>query len=368
MKLAGLEGLRGIMCVWVVLSHTVTIAALPIYKNSGIGRLLANGTFAVDVFIMLSGFVVALLITKKSETYFKYISRRAMRLFPVYVVCLVISIMVLQLSVDFLTNANWVHPKYLNRLQIFEDTNNHLYLHSILHFFLAHGMISDSILPNTAFAIMGQAWSLTLEWQFYIIAPFLLWLLNSKKFLLFFASAVILIFLQPNFQEMFGHRSFILANIALFLVGIVSFKFFESLQSGKDSPLVFTMKFAFILLLTASFQYYHFGILSIVPLIIWFLSLTSEVTTNNNLILKLTKLVNNARFSLFLGKISYSIYCIHMVWLYVVGWFFTVYFPVQHHALFAILTIGVSFSATVLSSVLLNRYIEQPFISLGRKI
>lgn len=112
----------------------------------------------------------------------------------------------------------------------------------------------------------------------------------------------------------------------------------------------------------------HLGVLSIVPMLIWFMSLTSEVVTNNNLFLKLTKSINNAKFSLFLGKISYSIYCIHMVWLYLIGWLFTVYIPVTHHALFALLVITVSFTTTILSSIFLNKYIEQPFISLGRKI
>ncbi len=68
MKLAGLEGLRGIMCVWVVITHTLTIAALPIYKNEGVGMLLANGTYAVGVFILLSGFVIAFLLDSKKRT------------------------------------------------------------------------------------------------------------------------------------------------------------------------------------------------------------------------------------------------------------------------------------------------------------
>tara|TARA_R110001583_G_scaffold76621_1_gene209446 strand:+ start:9491 stop:10597 length:1107 start_codon:yes stop_codon:yes gene_type:complete len=368
MKLAGLEGLRGIMCIWVVLSHTITVAALPIYKNEGIGRLLANGTFAVDVFIMLSGFVVALLITKKQETYFKYISRRAFRLFPVYLVCLILSILSLKLSVDFLNNAIFQHPKFLNRLQIFSDTDDNLLLHSILHFLLAHGLVTSDFLPNTAYSIMGQAWSLTLEWQFYLIAPLLLWLVNSKKYISFSLVIIFLLAFQPYFKDIFDHRSFILANIALFLVGIISFKFFEKLKSGKDSVKKFFMKLGSMLCIFAFYQYYHFGILAIIPLLIWFLSLTSEITSSKNFLLKITKAINNAKFTLFLGKISYSIYCFHMISLYCFAWLFTAVFPILNHVLFSCLIIVLPFSATVFASSLLNRYVEQPFINLGRKI
>ena len=91
MTFKGLEGVRGLMCLWVILSHTVTMAGIHVYKNTGIGKLLANGGIAVDVFVILSGFVICLILNKKKEAYAPYLARRALRIFPIYLLCLFIS-------------------------------------------------------------------------------------------------------------------------------------------------------------------------------------------------------------------------------------------------------------------------------------
>jgi len=55
------------MCLWVIVSHTVTMAGIQVYKSTGAGKLLANGGIAVDVFVILSGFVICLILSKKKE-------------------------------------------------------------------------------------------------------------------------------------------------------------------------------------------------------------------------------------------------------------------------------------------------------------
>ncbi len=67
MSFRGLEGVRGLMCLWVIVSHTVTMAGIQVYKSTGAGKLLANGGIAVDVFVILSGFVICLILSKKKE-------------------------------------------------------------------------------------------------------------------------------------------------------------------------------------------------------------------------------------------------------------------------------------------------------------
>ena len=67
MAFRGLEGVRGLMCLWVIVSHTVTMVGIQVYKGTGAGKLLANGGIAVDVFVILSGFVICLILSKKKE-------------------------------------------------------------------------------------------------------------------------------------------------------------------------------------------------------------------------------------------------------------------------------------------------------------
>jgi peptidoglycan/LPS O-acetylase OafA/YrhL len=87
-KIGALEGLRGLMAWWVVLGHlSVSFDwSLP---------LVDNNTLAVDVFIVLSGFVIARLIDRKAEGYAPFITRRAFRLFPLYLVVLAVSVSLL---------------------------------------------------------------------------------------------------------------------------------------------------------------------------------------------------------------------------------------------------------------------------------
>ena len=167
MKLQGLDGLRGYMCLWVIISHTVTMAVLPLYKNIGIGRLITNGSFAVDVFIILSGFVITFLITQKKETYNTFIYRRVLRLFPTYIFALILSIFIFNLSIEFLYSLPWEHPKTENRLEHFTEAKKYFIENIISHLTLFHGIIPNSIIPNGAYAIIGQAWSFSLVNNFY---------------------------------------------------------------------------------------------------------------------------------------------------------------------------------------------------------
>src|SRR5437879_1861555 len=75
-KIPQLDGIRGV-AILVVIIH-----------NSGrFPRLFANGWMGVDLFFVLSGFLITgiLLDTKESEGYFKnFYVRRCLRIWPLY--------------------------------------------------------------------------------------------------------------------------------------------------------------------------------------------------------------------------------------------------------------------------------------------
>ncbi|WP_376766912.1 acyltransferase family protein [Rhizobium laguerreae] len=48
---------------------------------------------AVEVFVMLSGFVIALMLSNEGEPYDRYIFRRFMRLYPLFLIALVYGMM-----------------------------------------------------------------------------------------------------------------------------------------------------------------------------------------------------------------------------------------------------------------------------------
>ena len=81
-KFQAVEGLRGILAWAVVFSHLVYFANI---YGHGFGSLIAHlGRPAVLVFVIISGFVITHVIVERPEPYLGYLTRRFMRIFPLF--------------------------------------------------------------------------------------------------------------------------------------------------------------------------------------------------------------------------------------------------------------------------------------------
>lgn len=164
-----LDGLRALLALWVVVGHVFTSVSLdpaPLPRNLG-------NVSAVDIFIILSGFVISNLRWSRPEPYGLYIARRGLRLFPSYLLALAASLAMLGVTRDALLHGPASEMR-LPRLEFIDAAQNALAPHLIAHALLLQGMIPDRLLPYTAYTLIGQAWSVSMEWQFYLIAPLLL--------------------------------------------------------------------------------------------------------------------------------------------------------------------------------------------------
>lgn len=162
---------RAIFAWWVVGCHTVINSGVPWNGGSGfIEKTLLQASWAVNGFLILSGFVMAKLIIERGEGYGAYLTRRFFRLYPVFIVCLIPSIF------------------------LFERQPIGWFIGSLAsHFTLLHGMVPESAsigpVGNECFAasILPPAWSISLEWQYYLLAPFFvswLWRAPTRTWLL----------------------------------------------------------------------------------------------------------------------------------------------------------------------------------------
>lgn len=86
-----LMGLRGFACVWVVLCHLVWLANHLSHAPSWLTFAPSAGWVAVDLFFMLSGFILAYMYTRNGTTpgYFPFLKRRLARIYPVHILVLV---------------------------------------------------------------------------------------------------------------------------------------------------------------------------------------------------------------------------------------------------------------------------------------
>lgn len=367
MKLNGLEGLRGLMCLWVIISHTVTMAALPIYENQGLGRLIAKGSYAVDVFIILSGFAITYLLLIKNENYKLFIFRRFLRLFPAYIVALFLSLLIFKISIDFLTSIPFHHPKTISRLEIFQQASHYFYENISTHIFLAHGLLPYNIVPNGVFAIIGQAWSLSLEWQFYLAAPFLVfYLIKSKGLVKKVTIVLFLIFIEVTSFKAFGHKSFLFSNIMLFIYGLVCCSAYLELKNEEINVSGFIRKILLWSSIFIIYKFYRHGVLHLLPIMIWAFSLISLTLKNNFFIFKFTNTFLTNTPVQWLGMVSYSAYCIHMISLYICGYFFVCILTIDNHVLYASLMSTIPLLLTLYISHLMYKYIEKPPIDFGK--
>jgi peptidoglycan/LPS O-acetylase OafA/YrhL len=355
MKYNYLEGLRGYMAIWVFLYHATGF--LPHINSQNIlFKTFTSAFLPVLVFIILSGFVTHILL-QKNENYFFYIKRRAYRLFPIYLVCFVISLIMLKFSLNTLINIpfeNSMIKERINLINIYYNTDKTLNVFS--HLTLTHGLFPQGKFPFS-YTIMGQAWSLTLEWQFYILIPFLYFFLNKKDIFrhLIILLGLILIIIFFNINNM-NQNSFLLSNMILyFLIGYFSLPLFNKYQSSNDKSI-------FIFLGISSVFFYFFKDLNISFIIlIWALVLYFQKNKN-----KLTDFIFSSKIPLFLGKISYSVYCIHMIVLFLLTAFLQSINIASGFYFCVLLLIGGLF-LTLLISNYTYKYIELYFINLAKK-
>lgn len=148
-----LDGLRGIAIILVLLHH------LTLYRpDQGVDKWIAAvplfGWTGVDLFFVLSGFLITgiLLDTRLSKNYYSsFYARRALRIFPLYYLCLFLGLILLPLLPE-------LHRVIVGPYEMPPKLPYWLYLtnFSIADRGMIHGWLDVT-------------WSLAIEEQFYII-------------------------------------------------------------------------------------------------------------------------------------------------------------------------------------------------------
>jgi len=171
-RIPELDGLRGVAILLVVLHHYV---ATQIKWNGPAGdllnALLRLSWSGVDLFFVLSGFLIGgiLLDQRHAENYFKtFYLRRACRIFPLYFLWLLLFVGVNQL-LPRPAGADWwtdiFSPRYPNWAYFIFAQN----------FFVAGREIFGPLW-------LVPVWSLAVEEQFYLVAPWLARFIPARTF------------------------------------------------------------------------------------------------------------------------------------------------------------------------------------------
>lgn len=158
--LPGVDGLRAIAVLLVMVYH-LNAAWLP------------AGFVGVDVFFVISGFVVTSALCRQqglglSTFIAEFYARRFRRILPALIVCLVVTAL---FSVAFIPEA-WLSSALLVTLQAAFFGVSNVFL---------NGGDDGYFAPRAEFNPYMHTWSLGVEEQFYLVFPWLLYLLMSAR-------------------------------------------------------------------------------------------------------------------------------------------------------------------------------------------
>jgi peptidoglycan/LPS O-acetylase OafA/YrhL len=160
-----LDGLRGIAVIWVVAFHFVVLRKGDAWVDAvrtmpALDALVRNGYLGVDLFFLLSGFLLALPWIAHANAGLPppsaaaFYARRARRILPAYYV---------QLLLLFLVAMPLLHGRTYWRSDLY------VYLWNGV----AHGLFLQGTSPLTSgsMGINGALWTLPIEVQFYLLLP-----------------------------------------------------------------------------------------------------------------------------------------------------------------------------------------------------
>jgi len=149
-----LDVLRGVAVLAVMLYH-----AGDIFRPLHLRPISANGYLGVDLFFVLSGFLITdvLLNTKDRPEYFSnFYARRALRIWPLYYLLLVFTFAILPI----------VYPSFTGPIfRLSHPWQSYL--------FFAQNLFANA---QGAFVTLRVTWSLAVEEQFYLVWPVIVWL------------------------------------------------------------------------------------------------------------------------------------------------------------------------------------------------
>jgi peptidoglycan/LPS O-acetylase OafA/YrhL len=333
-RLESIDFLPGIAALAVVLYHTTHNEGFLDPEGYIYNTFKYGGGVGVAVFFVISGYILPYSMHKanyKLKNYKAFFLKRVIRIEPVYIASIIFTIFVFY-TCSQLPSEYWKHGSYT-----IDFINFLLHLGYLISFFSEQNWI------NPVF------WSLGLEFQFYLIIGlgFPLFVMPNKylTFTLTLLSVILFWWLfETAIKGTYLHYGgTVIRLLPMFYLGIALFQFQEKIID----------KYLFVILLIV---------------LLYFCYIEFKWSENLAAVFALIVIATMKRVNLiflFLGKISFSLYLVHVP----LGGFFILF--IKHHfqddlsrTIMALLTV----IPIILVSYVFYVLIEAPCIKLTKKI
>jgi peptidoglycan/LPS O-acetylase OafA/YrhL len=305
--------IRLLLAISVVLGHS----------NSIFGVSLVVSEYAVQLFYIISGFYMSLILNEKylNKPYKLFITNRILRIYPIYFVVLLLTILISMSSgllfanygpfkffINYLSHINifyFIFLAFVNLSLIGQDLILFLGLDTITGnlFLTANFRNTDPQVHH--FLLVPQAWTLALEIYFYLLAPFIVRKRTAYIIILMGISfGLRLWFYKMGFYHDPWTYRFFPFELFFFISGSLCYKVYTKI---KLNPLPIFIQYIMLLYIVSFIIFYSFlpdnFFIKTVLLFISFLALLPFIFnfTKYN---KIDRLI---------GELSYPVYIVHIL-------------------------------------------------------
>lgn len=289
-----IEGLRGYLSFFVFLHHSaVWFGYIKIGRwELPASKIYTAGQCVISFFFMITGFLFFSKLLEKRNTVINwtwFYKARFYRLAPIYFFAITLLMLVVYFESRFRLldfpgrNAEDMLKWYLFTLVGTPDINRH---------------------KDTYLVVAGVQWSLVYEWIFYLFLPlaaYFFYKIKTPKILLIICSLLLLLIIIKNELRFIYLPAFLSGLLASFLVKMEKFTKFSRHVMGSFTVL-FCLLFIFI----------FFNKFNAIPFV--FATILFCLIAGGNSFFGIL----NTKISVILGRLSYSIYLLHGIVLYIV--------------------------------------------------
>jgi peptidoglycan/LPS O-acetylase OafA/YrhL len=289
-RLDSLTGLRIFAAAWVMLLHFRSVTEGRTWPIPFIDRFVLQGAYAVDMFFVLSGFILShVYFTQfrdglRGERFRSFISYRFARLYPVHLVTFGMMV-VLFFGQSIVTGSSTADsgrysvPVFLSSL-------------TMTHAWWGSGTTTTPNIP---------AWSISAEWFAYLLFPFLC--LAVKRLRRFAPLVFTLAGLGLALLWHVTDDNPLVRVMAGFLVGMAAFQISRLTVGTAKVPVLGTVVLALVVVwATVGAARLEIGILLFACLIL-------VLATERDWLCRIFSL----RWVVYLGEVSYAVYMVHWV-------------------------------------------------------
>jgi peptidoglycan/LPS O-acetylase OafA/YrhL len=346
-RLSFLDSIRGVAALIVVTSHLHFTARSETWFFEIVGlRIFSQSVFAVSVFFVLSGLVLFLQVEGEKVNYIQFIVRRAFRIFPACAFAV---------TVSWLIYLLWAPEPLISRGGWFNDVSwpPGIPVNAYPHHLLLDG--SDKLLR--------PIWSLVIEWRASLVFPAIIMLFARSPRVtggLAIATAIGIAMAPKSliaegvlgipggyFYAAFFTTFFVAGMfIAAYRLNLVLF--FRRTPFARYALLAVCAYYLCVkFTLDDPFGYIKVGLVGC-----GFIIFCMSDSRARRLL--------RVRSLRYIGRISYSLYLVHMIWIGIL-------FRLLDGASPLVISTAVV-AASILSADLMNRFIEIPANRFGRRV